>query len=173
MHDQSGLRTLTQTFRFPGATADELACVLANAPLVGERSIFGNRVAKSTTSDGDSRQAYGFQPAPGGLLRFDVEIRQLRRQTGVQVTLEFSQPHRKRPYLAGQFVWLLSDADDGAAAILREEINTPTALAIVDRPLHGHRFSLRRYLFFAGGHKRLMRDVERNIASLLEEIRLR
>ena len=168
MPEGSGFRTLSQSFRFPGATADELAHVLAEAPLVGEASILGNRVAKSTASEGGVRLVSGFQPAPGPLLRFDVEMRQVRTETGAQVVLEFSQPHRRRPYLAGQFVWLLSNAADGRAAVLQEEINTPTALAIVDRPLHGHRPSLRRYLFFAVGHKRVMRDVEANIAALLE-----
>lgn len=168
MRDQAGLRTLTQTFRFPGATMDDLARVLADAPLVGERSIFGQRKAKSTESHGEVRQMHGFEPVPVPLLRFDVEMRQRRTEAGVQIIVEFSQPELKRPYLAGQFVWLLSDSDDRTAAVLREEINTPTALAIVERPLSGHRFSLRRFLFFSGGHERLMKAVASNIGRLLE-----
>ena len=111
----------------------------------------------------------GFEPVPVPLLRFDVEMRQRRTETGVEVIVEFSQPDLRRPYLAGQFVWLLSDVDDGKAAVLREEINTPTALQIVERPLHGSRFNVRRFLFFAGGHKRLMKDVVRNIRDLLQQ----
>lgn len=168
MHDRSGLRTLAQTFTFPNVTCDELAQVLASAPLVGEGSIFGNRVTKSTKTEGNVRYAHGFQPAPGPLLRFDVVITQSRLEPRVLVTLEFQQPTRKRPYLAGQFVWLLSDATDGTGAVLREEINTPDALGIVDEPLHGSRFSLRRFLFFAGGHQRLMKDVTANIQTLLD-----
>ena len=168
MSEQTRLRTITQTFSFPGSTADQLARVLASAPLVGDRSIFGNRTIESTSSEGNVRHVRGFEPAPVPLLRFDVEIRQRRTNNDVHVILEFSQPQRERPYLAGQFVWLLSDTAEGTAAVLQEEINTPTALQIVERPLHGHRPSLRRYLFFAGGHKRLMKDVAANIRSLLQ-----
>ena len=167
MDDTAGLRTLNQTFRFPGASAGTLAQILAEAPLVGDGSIFGSRKVKSTTTEDDVRRAVGFEPAPIPLLRFDTELRQQRTDHGVQVILEFSQPDRQRPYLAGQFVWLLTDTDDGTAAVLQEEINTPVALGIVDRPLHGRRLSFRRWLFFAGGHRRLMKDVEKNITALL------
>ncbi len=111
----------------------------------------------------------GFQPVPLPLLRFDVELRQRRRETDTEVIVEFSQPHLKRPYLVGQFVWLLGDTDDGSGAVLQEEINTPAALEIVERPLHGHALSIRRFLFFAGGHKRLMESVAANLRRLLDQ----
>ena len=82
------------------------------------------------------------------------------------VRFDFDQPQRRRPYLAGQFVWQLRDEAD-TTAVLHEEINTPTALAIVDRPLHGSPWSFRRWLFFAGGHQRLMKEATANIRHLL------
>ena len=167
MRERSGFGTLSQTFRFQSASMDDLANVLANAPLTGTGSIFGNRKTRSVSSEGNVRGMTGFEPVPVPLLRFDVEMRERRTETGIEVIVEFSQPDLRHPYLAGQFVWLLSDADNGKAAVLREEINTPSALSIVKRPLHGHRFSFRRFLFFAGGHKRLMKDVAANIRNLL------
>ncbi len=168
MQHEPVLRTLSQTFRFPGVDADAVAHVLAEAPLIGERGIFGNRTTKSTATDGDTRFVEGFEPVPIPLLRFDVSLRRQRADGDVRVVVEFSQPDRARPYLSGQFVWLIGNSDDRTAAVLQEEINTPVALGIVDRPLHGHRFSLRRWLFFAGGHQRLMKDVQANIGRLLE-----
>ena len=160
------MRSLRQTFRFRGATADDLARVLADAPWVGDRSIFGHRAVRSAGASGETREIIGFEPLPVPLIRFDVKMSQQRAESHVQVLIEFSQPQRKRPYLAGQFVWLLSDEDGDA--LLQEEINTPVALGIVDRPLHGRGWSLRRYLFFAGGHERLMKDVEANVRALLD-----
>lgn len=165
MNDGLRLRTLSQTFAFAGAHVDDVARVLAQAPLVGANSVFGNKKVTSAGSSGEVRRMEGFEPAPLPLLRFDVGFRQEPTDTGVNVVVEFSQPGRKHPYLTGQFVWLLSDGDDGA--ILDEEINTPAALAMVDRPLHGHRFSARRWLFFAGGHQRLMAEATTNIRALL------
>ncbi|NNF56154.1 MAG: hypothetical protein HKN03_17130 [Acidimicrobiales bacterium] len=159
------LRELAQTFHFPGSSQVQLAHVLATAPLVGDGSIFGSRAVKSTRTSGSVRRATGFEPAPIPLLRFDVEISQEIISTGTLVLLEFSQPHRRRPYLAGQFVWLLEDAPD--MAVLREEINTPAALEIVKTPLHGSPLSFRRWLFFKGGHQRLMNEVAANIGTLL------
>lgn len=161
----AGLRTLSQTFTFAGADVDDVARVLAEAPLVGPNSVFGNKKVKSAAPPGKVRRTEGFEPAPVPLLRFDVELRQEPTDRGVHVLVEFSQPGRKHPYLEGQFVWLLSAGDQGA--ILNEEINTPTALDIIDRPLHGRRFSVRRWLFFAGGHKRLMAEATTNIRTLL------
>ena len=112
----------------------------------------------------------GFEPVPLPLLRFDVEMRQQQTETGVEVIVEFSQPDLSQPYLAGQFVWLLSKTDDGTGAVLQEEINTSTALGIVARPLQRDRFSFRRVLFFVGGHKRLMKDVASNIRGLLDGV---
>lgn len=164
------MRTLAQSFRFPGASKDRLAEILATAPLVGENSIFGNRKVESTSTDAEVRRAIGFEPAPIPLLRFDVEIRQQVNDSGITlVVLNFDQPHRRRPYLAGQFVWQLEDEPD-TAAVLREEINTPTALSIVTRPLHGSPMSFRRWLFFAGGHQRLMKDVAANLRDLLAPV---
>lgn len=160
------MRELTQTFRFPGVSAERLANLLATAPIVGEGSIFGERKVASTDTVDGVRRASGFEPAPIPLLRFDVELRQERLESETRVWIEFSQPDRKRPYIAGQFIWLLSDDIDGAA-VLREEINTREALSVVSRPLDGPRPSFRRWLFFAGGHQRLMKDVEGNLRALL------
>lgn len=162
------LRSSCDELRFDGASAQELVRVLTEAPLVGERSIFGNRKVRSTTSEGATRHMAGFEPLPIPLLRFDVDMRQRSSADGVKIVVEMSQPDRARPYLDGQFVWLLGETPDGAAALLREEINTPIALGIVDRPLHGPLPSLRRYLFFAGGHARLMADVATNVRALLD-----
>ncbi len=160
------MRELAQTFRFPGASAEQLTHVLATAPLIGDESIFGNRTVKSTSTDRDVRRAVGFEPAPIPLLRFDVAIRQQESDTGTLVILEFTQPHRRRPYLAGQFVWQLHDGHQ-ATAVLQEDINTPTALGIVNRQLHGSPLSFRRWVFFTGGHHRLMKEVADNLRSLL------
>lgn len=163
------MRTLSQTFTFPGASHVELADVLATAPLIGDGSIFGRRTASSTRSEGDSRHVHGFQPVPGpvAILVFDVALRQERSDHRTAVTVEFTQPDRRRPYLAGKFVWLLGATPDGSGAVLQEEINTPTALDIVDTPLHGSTPSLRRWLFFAGGHQRLMKEAMDNVRALL------
>ena len=114
MLPSAGLRSLRQTFRFPTTTGDDLARVLADAPLVGDHSIFGHRSVRSTSSTGETREITGFEPLPVPLIRFDVEMRQQRAENHVQVLIEFSQPQRKRPYLMGQFVWLLSDEDGDA-----------------------------------------------------------
>lgn len=161
------MRELTQTFRFREATKDRLAEILATAPLVGENSIFGNRRVGSTSTEAGIRQAIGFEPAPIPLLRFDVKLQQQVTDDLITVILDFEQPGRVRPYLAGQFVWLLSD-EPGPTAVLREEINTPAALSIVEQPLHGSPMSFRRWLFFAGGHQRLMKDATDNLEHLLK-----
>ncbi|MCP3990182.1 MAG: hypothetical protein GY724_13985 [Actinomycetia bacterium] len=160
------MRELAQSFRFPGASGEQLASILATAPLVGENSIFGDRKVKSTSTDSGVRRAIGFEPAPIPLLRFDVEIRQQDTDSGTLAIVEFDQPQRRRPYLAGQFVWQLEDGPD-TTAVLREEINTSFALGIVSRPLHGSALSFRRWLFFAGGHQRLMKDLASNLRELL------
>lgn len=159
------MRELAQTFRFPGSTTSQLANLLATAPLVGPESIFGPRTVESSSTKDNVRYAVGFEPAPIPLLRFDVEISQEDTGSGTRVLLEFTQPQRQRPYLVGQFVWMLEDTPDGV--ILREEINTSAALEIVSRPLHGSALSVRRWLFFKGGHQRLMKDTSGNIRELL------
>jgi hypothetical protein len=80
-------------------------------------------------------------------------------------TVEGEEPpgEGKRPNVTGQFVWLPTNSDAEGA----EEINIPTALSGVERPLTGGGFSFRRFLFFAGGHKRLMKDVAGNLRELL------
>lgn len=158
------MRELTQTFRFPDTTASQLAHVMATAPLVGDNSIFGNRTVESTTTDDEVRRAIGFEPAPIPLLRFDVEIRQKSTDKGTLILFELKQPKRRQPYLAGQFIWQLED--EGSAAVLHEHINTPTALALVDRPVHGSPLSFRRWLFFNGGHERLTNDVVARLRDL-------
>lgn len=160
------MKELSQTFRFPGASAGQLAGLLATAPLVGNNSIFGDRKVKSTSTNAGVRRAIGFEPAPIPLLRFDVEIRQRDTETGTLVVLDFEQPQQRRPYLTGQFIWQLQDGPD-TTAVLQEDINTETALAIVSRPLHGSTPSFRRWLFFTGGHQRLMGDVAGNLRELL------
>ncbi len=160
------MRELAQSFQFPGASGAQLADILATAPLVGQDSIFGNRKVKSTSTDVGVRRALGFEPAPIPLLRFDVEIRLQDTDSGTLAIVEFDQPQRRRPYLEGQFVWQLEDGPD-TTAVLREEINTPAALGIVNRPLHGSALSFRRWLFFAGGHQRLMKDLANNLRDLL------
>lgn len=164
------MRELVQTFRFPGTNAEQLAEVLATAPLVGDNSIFGRRKATSTSTEPGLRRALGFEPAPVPLLRFDVTISLHDRATGPLAIVDFAQPWRRRPYLAGQFIWQLEDAD-GTAAVLREEINTPTALKTVSRPLHGSPLSFRRWLFFSGGHQRLMMEATANLRGLLRRHR--
>lgn len=152
---------MSHTYEFEGATAGDLARVLATAPLVGDAAIFGRRTVRSSTTDPGVRRAEGFEPLPIPLLRFDFSLTPVHAGDDVRVIIAFSQPHRKRPYLEGEFVWFL---EDGA---LREEINTASALNVVDRPLHGRGISLRRFLFFSGGHRRLMEDVTANLRSLL------
>lgn len=83
MPEQSGLRTISQTFEFPGATLDGLAQVLATAPLTGPASIFGKRKTQSVSSAENVRKITGFEPVPLPLLRFDLEIRQRQIATGV------------------------------------------------------------------------------------------
>lgn len=160
------MREMRQTFRFASTSARALADLLATAPLVGADSIFGNRSVQSTRTEAGVRHLKGFEPVPVPLFRFDIELRQRLAGSGAIVVLEFSQPELDRPYLAGQFVWELEDGPDGTA-VLREEINTPAALGIVSRPLHGASPSLRRWLFFTGGHQRVMMEVAANLRSLL------
>ena len=50
-------------------------------PLVGEESIFGNRRARTTSSEGPVRRIAAFEPAPIPLLRFDVEMRRYDETT--------------------------------------------------------------------------------------------
>ena len=162
------MRTLRQTFRFASVSARDLAEVLATAPLVGNDSIFGHRSVASTWTEAGVRHLKGFQPVPVPvpLLRFDIRIQQRAAASAVLVVMEFLQPECDRPYLSGQFIWVLEDEPDGTA-VWREEINTPAALAVVSHPLHGASPSLRRWMFFAGGHQRLMKEVVANVRSLL------
>ena len=162
------MREIRQTFRFASTSSKALADVLATAPLVGADSIFGIRNVESTWTGAGERHLKGFEPAPIPLLRFDIHMQHRLTGSGAFVVLEFSQPECVRPYLAGQFVWALEDGPDGTA-LLREEINTLAALEIVSRPLHGSSLSFRRWLFFAGGHQRLMKEVAANVRSLLAD----
>jgi hypothetical protein len=62
--------------------------------------------------------------------------------------------------------------DETAGAYLDEQINTEHAFHVVDKALTGVRRSLRRWLFFRGGHSLVMNRATRNIATLLNrEIR--
>jgi len=158
----TGTTTLEQKFLFRGrpASAEAVGDLLMTAPLVGEDSIFGARPGKEQPNAADGRSLRGFSPAPG--FRFDVD---LTRQAATTFLVRFSQPDRTTPYLAGELVWLLSDAADGAE--LDEQINTERAMAIATDSLGGPRPSLRRWLFFRLGHKQVMNGAAANIASLL------
>lgn len=157
-----GLRTLEQRFRFTGegATADEIAAVLLTAPITGGGSIFGERPGKLATRTEASWTLVGFSPAPG--FRFDVH---LDRQSQSLFLVRFSQPDRNTPYLAGEFVWSITDEGDGA--VLDEQINTERAAEVVSEPLTGPRSSIRRWLFFRVGHPQVMRRATGNVATLV------
>ena len=160
---RAGLTTLTQQFRFrgDGATAEAIAGVLTTAPLTGSASIFGDRPGEEGPSIGTSRTVRGFSPAPG--FRFDVDLAPRGEGTFV---VRFSQPDRTVPYLQGSLVWTLTNAEDGA--VLNEQINTEWAVQVAGEPLRGSRPSLRRWLFFRAGHKRVMSRATTNIALLLD-----
>jgi hypothetical protein len=152
--------TLEQQFRFKGTTADAITHALLNQPLVGDGSVFGNRPGREEPAAGAGRYLRGFSPAP--TFRFDVTIRQVAPNTFV---VGFAQPDRPTPYLEGEIVWFLSNDNDDA--IFDEQINTPRALEHATKPLSGTRRSLRRWLFFRMGHKRVMDDAVKNIAPWL------
>lgn len=160
---RQGGDTLHQRFRFqgPGVSAAAIADVLATEPMVGERSIFGTRPGREVSGPGRTRGVRGFSPAPG--FRFDVDVTE---QDG-SLVLRFSQPDRREPYLEGEALWTISDDADGA--VLDEQINTERALEVVTQPLDGPRRSLRRWLFFRLGHRRVMAGAMDNIAALLDD----
>lgn len=161
---RQGLTTLAQRFVFSGdgLSAAGLASLLMHAPLVGERSVFGNRPGREEPAAGSgSRTVRNFSPAPG--FRFDVELTRLEET----ILVRFSQPGRSRPYLQGQLAWILEDVPTGVA--LDEQVNTDRAMTLVDEPLSGARSSLRRWLFFRVGHVRVMRGATRNLAALVTD----
>lgn len=94
--------------------------------------------------------------------RFDVTVEHGRSEREILIT--FSQPEEPR-YLVGQALWVLRD--DPSGAVLEEEINTARALEAGASPLSGPRPSLRRWMFFRVGHKAVMEEIVRNIASLI------
>ena len=100
-----GLTTLVQHFRFEGASASEVAGVLATAPLVGPDSVFGDRPG-SDGGPGSARRLTGFSPVPG--FRFDVHMVEL--EPGV-LRVRFSQPERAAPYLDGDLLWSVVDVE--------------------------------------------------------------
>ena len=157
---RNGLTTLEQRFRFTARVdAGAVADVLAGAPLIGANAIFGRRPGTEEPSR-QPRTVRGFSPAPG--FRFDVE---LTRASDAVFLVRFTQPDRRVSYLQGEFVWAIGDEPGGA--VLDEQINTQRALEIVDEPLSGARPSLRRWLFFRAGHRRVMAGAAKNIAELL------
>ena len=153
------LTTLEQRFLFTGAKTAAIRNVLATAPLVGARSIFGDRPGTEGTDPEGVRTLAGFSPAPG--FRFDVTMSRLK--AGLFV-VRFSQPDRRVPYLAGEFVWAIQKVNGGT--MFNEEINTEAAMNTVSEPLAGSGRSVRRWLFFRAGHKRVMDGATRNIAVL-------
>ena len=122
-------------------TAAAIGDLLRTAPLTGAESIFGNRAGDEIAPAGGTRRLAGFSPAPG--FRFDVD---LEARPDDAFVVRFSQPQRRTPYLAGEFLWTLRDDPDGA--LFDEQINTAEALRVVARPLGGERPSPRRWLFF-------------------------
>ena len=162
---EGGRDTLEQRFRFEGdgISADQIASVLLNSPLIGEKSVFGNRPGEETARTDGSRNVVGFSPAPG--FRFDVAITPRNGSFRVR----FTQPDRTVPYLQGDLLWSIADEPDGA--VFDEQINTQRALAVVTEPLGGDGRSLRRWLFFQMGHKQVMSRATRNIGDILDEVR--
>lgn len=157
--DTLGRDTLVQRFRFEGATAAELAELLWTGPLVGSPAIFAGKGSDGSTDEPGARSIRGFRPAPG--FRFDVRM---ERAGDLAFVVAFTQPDRAVPYLAGGLAW--SFADDGADALLDEQINTAAARALGAEPLGGPRPSLRRWLFFRVGHGAVMDAMVANLDGL-------
>ncbi len=162
-HDR-GLATLEQRFAFagPAASADAIERVLLTAPLTGPGSIFGERPGTERVGDLPVRSVRDFVPAPA--FRFDVELERLDTHV---ILVRFSQPDRRRPYLRGELVWTVADNADGAT--LDEQINTTGCRERGVEPLGGVRPSLRRWLFFRVGHRRVMDTAMANVAALLDQ----
>lgn len=153
-----GRRTLEQRFLFEGASAAALVELLLTAPLTGDGSIFGSRPGEEEAREG-GRRLRGFSPAPG--FRFDVDL--TPRDDGLFI-VRFTQPGRETPYLQGEFTWSFRDVPGGA--VLDEQVNTQEALAVVAEPLGGPRPSLRRWIFFRVGHRRVMDGATQGLAAL-------
>lgn len=158
-----GRDVLEQRFLFEGANASASAIsrILLTAPLVGERSVFGDRPGEESGKSDRSRTMRGFSPAPG--FSFDVDLTPIDDEAFI---VRFSQPRRRVPYLQGEFLWTVTDEQGGA--VLDEQINTDRALEAVGEPLDGPRFSFRRWLFFRVGHRQVMANATRNIAALID-----
>lgn len=163
---RQGLATLQQRFRFDGegAHAATIVRILLSARLTGDDSVFGARPGEEGPRTESSRTLRRFSPAPG--FRFDVHLS--LQDVGVFL-VRFSQPEREVPYLEGDLVWTV--VDEGAGAVLDEQINTEQAFHTAREPLRGPRPSLRRWLFFRAGHKRVMSLATNNIAVLLDASR--
>jgi len=161
---REGLTTLVQRFRFDGGGVDAaaIATLLVTAPLTGAGSVFGSRPGEEAERTETIRRLKGFSPAPG--FRFNVE---LMRQEGDAFVVRFSQPDRNVAYLEGDLLWVITDEPGGT--VLEEQINTERAMESVSQSLGGHRFSLRRWLFFRLGHKQVMSGATKNLASLLDQ----
>ena len=167
-HRANGLVVYQQQFRFPGRTADELASALTTAPLIGASSVFGERSGATvvdlpgTDEAPLTRTVHNFPPAPG--FRFDVTICPVEDRL---FTVTFAQPDRTSPYLSGVLLWLLEDSDGGA--LLTEDINTERSLEF-GPPVTGTGFSVRRWLFFTVGHKKVMDLAMDNLARLAASV---
>lgn len=162
-HGSDGSRpTLEQRFELRGPHVDRamVSDVLMTAPMLGARSIFGERPGTEGAGSDGSRHLRGFSPVRGFV--FDVDLRRI--DEGFVVRL--SQPGRRKPYLHGDMLWIVDDTPGGA--VLDEQINTGRALQVVDEPLGGAPRSLRRRLFFRVGHKQVMLGATRNIGALID-----
>lgn len=133
--------------------------------MFGADSLFGGARHTRTSDEEGARVVEGFSPVPGFV--FDFEVRRAEGDESAFV-VRFEQPQRRTPYLAGGFVWWIEPVgEDGGEdrCRLREEINTPAALALAPA-LGGPRPSLRRWLFFRVGHGQVMQSLTQGLARL-------
>ena len=156
---REGHTTLSQTFFFERASAEALAEALWEKPLIGSHSVFGPQKRAEVGRDDERRTLRDFSPAPGFL--FDVVM--IRK--GNDFVVQFSQPRRDVPILAGEILWSFRDVEGGA--VLQEEINTELASEHVSHPLSGPKPSVRRWVFFRVGHAQVMKNATRNLAGLV------
>jgi hypothetical protein len=152
-------RTLEQSFRFVGIGCEPLLELMWRVPLIGARSVFGERPGATALDEGGTRKVRGLSPAP--TFRFDLSLQRIEPRA---ILVGLAQPDRSVAYLAGQLGWFLSDVEGGA--MLEEQIDTACALEVAKQPLGGPQASLRRWLFFRAGHARVMDLAMGNIASL-------
>lgn len=159
--ERNGLTTLNQRFVFENVTTERLTKVIWERPLVGNGAIFGN-LAREGQDTPKGRLARDFRPAP--TFCFDVRI---RKEAEGMFIVNFSQPGRDVPYLAGDALWTIYDSPTGEGALLVEHINDLTAVEKRCLPLTGAKPSLRRWFFFRFGHANVMDTLVKRVAALL------